>query len=196
MRPHITRRQKGSRLASKFLRLTRQKERTLQLGQYIVEHGIRAEALPGGDIRYRVEFKADGAKIKRSIGLRSEGVTRRQCEQFIEQARTHAREDRLNLPKGRKRHVRFKQVAADYLKRQSSEGGKNIPRKRSQLRLHLIPFFGHQRLDKITTFTVDIYKKRRADAGASPATINRELATLSHLLRRAKAWGCGTCQRL
>ena len=176
-------------MASKFTRLTRQNERALEPGQYIVEHGIRAEAIAGGDVRYKVEFKADGQKIKRTIGLRSEGVTRHQCEQFVETARTHAREDRLNLPKGRKRHVTFKQGAADYLKRLEAEDGKNIPQKRAHLRNHLVPFFKNQRLDTITNFTVGCYKKRRLRDGAAPASINRELATLSHFLRSAVRWG-------
>ena len=60
--------------------------------------------------------------------------------------------------------------------------------KRLQLRMYLTPFFGGQRLDGITTFTVDRYKKRRQEVGASAATINRELATLSHLLRNAVEW--------
>ena len=49
-------------------------------------------------------------------------------------------------------------------------------------------FFGDQRINAITTFTVDRYKKRRQDEGAENATINRELATLSHLLNRAVEW--------
>lgn len=53
---------------------------------------------------------------------------------------------------------------------------------------YLTPFFGSQRLDTITAFTVDRYKKRRKDAGATNGTINRELATLSHLFNKAVEW--------
>jgi hypothetical protein len=45
------------------------------------------------------------------------------------------------------------------------------------------------RLDAISTFTVDRYKRRRLDAGATNGTINLELATLSHLLNCATEWG-------
>ena len=41
------------------------------------------------------------------------------------------------------------------------------------------------RLDAIASYTVDRYKKKRIDAGAANATINRELATLSHLFSMA-----------
>jgi integrase len=67
-------------------------------------------------------------------------------------------------------------------------GGKNIRRKRQHLELHLKPFFKDQRLSAITKFTVDHYKKRRQDAEAENATINRELATLSHLFTCAVEW--------
>ena len=67
-------------------------------------------------------------------------------------------------------------------------GGKNLAAKRRQLRLYMKPFFGTQLLDTITTFTVDRYKKLRSDAGATNGTINRELATLSHLFNRAVDW--------
>jgi integrase len=46
-------------------------------------------------------------------------------------------------------------------------------------------------LDKLTTFRLSRYRTARLADGASDATINRELATLSHLLHRAssKDWG-------
>jgi integrase len=53
----------------------------------------------------------------------------------------------------------------------------------------LIPFLGNQRIDTISTFTVDRYKRRRLDMGATNGTINLELATLSHLLNCAIEWG-------
>ena len=130
----------------------------------------------------------DGQRIHRVIGRESEGVTRSQAEEFIEKARTDAREDRLNLPSGRKTHLAFSDAGDKYLGKLEESGGKNIPRKRRHLALHLKPFFRDQRLNAITKFTVDRYKKRRGDAGAENATINRELATLSHLLSRAVEW--------
>jgi integrase len=44
------------------------------------------------------------------------------------------------------------------------------------------------RLDAITAFTIDKYKKRRLDERTAPATVNRELATLSHLFNKAVEW--------
>ena len=176
-------------MAVRFTRLTRPNIRRLKPGERITEHGITAERRPDGDIRYSVNVMIDGTRIHRVIGQESEGVTRSQAEQFIAMARSEAREGRLSLPKGRKTHVTFERAAADYLARLDETGGKNLVAKRRQLLLYLVPFFGSQRIDAITSFTVDRYKKRRAEASASNGTINLELATLSHLFNEATEWG-------
>src|SRR5262249_54130276 len=67
-------------------------------------------------------------------------------------------------------------------------GGKNLRRKRLHLERYLAPFFADQRLDSLTTFTIDRYRKRRRDSGAAVGTMNREIATLSHLLSMAVEW--------
>jgi len=80
-------------------------------------------------------------------------------------------------------------LAADnYIKRLEEGAGKNIAIKRRQLRMYLKPFFGAMRLDAIASYTVDRYKKKRIDAARRTPTINRELATLSHLFSMAVDW--------
>jgi integrase len=49
-------------------------------------------------------------------------------------------------------------------------------------------FFGTMRLDAVSTFGIDRYRKQRLGTGAAPATINRELSTLSHLFSMAVEW--------
>jgi integrase len=129
---------------------------------------------------------ADCHRIHRVIGRESEGVTRTQAEEFIEKVRNEAREGRLS--RGRKTHFSFAEAAEKYVDRLEETNGKNLVAKRRQLRLYLPPFFGSQRLVSISTFTVDRYKKRRLDKGASNGTINLELATLSHLFNSAIEW--------
>ncbi len=172
----------------RFSRLGRPAIRRLKPGNRITEHGITAERLNDGDIRYSVNIMVDGERVHRVIGRESDGTTRSQAETFIAKARTDAREERLSLPKGRKVHLSFRQSAADYLSRLDESGGRNLEAKRRQFRLYLIPFFGSQRLDSITTFTVDRYKRRRQASGAKNSSINRELATLSHLFNSAIEW--------
>lgn len=101
----------------------------------------------------------DGKRIHRVIGKESEGLTRTQCEEFTESARSEARAGRLTLPKGRKLALTFTAAADDYINRLDESAGKNITIKRRHLRMYLKPFFGPLRLDAITRFTIDRYKK-------------------------------------
>jgi integrase len=178
-------------MALKFARLTRPAIRTLAIGGKISEHGITAERQKTGDVRYLINVMVDGQRIHRVIGRESEGVTRAQAEQAIEALKTKSRESRLNLPAGRKLHRSFADAAEDYLTRMEETDGKDLANKRRHLRVYLVPFLGFERLDKITDFRLRQYRKHRAGEGAQPATINRELSTFSHMMRRAasKGWG-------
>ena len=66
----------------------------------------------------------DGQRVHRVVGQESDGVTRKQVEDYIEQIKTEARKGRLNLPKGRKKILRFDQSAELYLQKLKEEGGK------------------------------------------------------------------------
>jgi integrase len=175
-------------MALKFKKLTRANIRKLQPLEKFQEHGISFERLVNGDGRYTVNVMVDGVRIHRVLGKESEGVTRKQAEDFIEQARVDARQGRLNLPQGRKTALGFRQAAYKYLEKLVKEGGKDVARKRQRLYLHLSPHFKDKPLSSITSFDIERYKKSRGEAGASNGTINRELAALSHLFSKAVEW--------
>jgi len=171
-------RKRKTLMTLRYSTLDRRSLRRLKPHQRISEHGITAERLADGDLRYSINVMVDGRRIHRVIGKESDGVTRTQCEEFIGSAKSEARAGRLSLPKGRKLALSFGTAADTYIRLLENGAGKNIAIKRRQLRMYLKPFFGVMRLDAITTFAVDRYKKRRIDAGAAAGTINRELATL------------------
>jgi integrase len=175
-------------MARAFQKLIRLRMRALQPGEKLTEHGITYERLPNGDGTFSVNVMADGQRIHRVIGRESDGVTRTQAEGFIEKVRSEAREGRLSLPAGRKTQLAFAKATQKYLERLQETGGKNLIAKRRQIRRYLVPFFGNQRLETISTFTVDRYKRQRLDAGAGHGTINLELATLSHFFNCALEW--------
>ncbi len=175
-------------MALKFNKLVRTELRKLAPGQKLTEHGISFERLANGDGIYSVNIMVDGQRIHRVIGRESDGTTRTQAEEFIEKIRQDAKLGRLNLPKGRKICVNFKEAAEKYLIKQEEEGGKNLHSKRYQLRMHLVPFFNDKILTKISSHDVECYKKLRKEQNVKPTTINRELATLSHLFTKALEW--------
>jgi len=176
-------------MALKFSKLSAKAVQGLPIGGSITEHGITADRLANGDIRYSVNIMVDGTRIHRVVGRESDGVTRTQCQDFIEQKRTEAREGRFALPKGRKTEQTFANAGASYIAKLRETDGKGIERKERQFSLHLNPFFGTLPLAKISTFDIARYRKQRASAGASKGTVNRELAVVSHLFSKAVEWG-------
>ena len=175
-------------MALKFSRLTRPAIRAMRAGERINEHGVGAERQNNGDTRYSINVMVDGQRIHRVVGRESEGVTREQAERLIEKLRTEAREGRLNLVRGRKLHRTFAEAAEEYIRQLETGGGKNLKPKRRHLRQHLVPYFGPQRADELKDFALKQYRKKRIEAQASQATVNREMATLSHMMKSGVKW--------
>lgn len=172
----------------KFAKLTRVNQRNLPTGKKIEENGITFEKLSNGDSRYTINIMVDGQRIHRVVGKESEGVTRLQAEELIAKLRTDARHGRLNLPKGRKTVLSFSNAASKYLEKLKEEDGKDINRKKIRFDLYLIPFFKETPLNKISSFDIERYKKHRLETKMAHGTINRELATISHLFNKALEW--------
>ncbi len=175
-------------MAIRFLKLNRPAIRGLKSGCSITEHGITFRREANSDGVYSVNIMVDRRRIHRVIGRESEGVTRQQAEDFIAQARTDARRQRLELPEGRKTPLGCEEASIKYVERLRESDGRNVKIKERQLKQHLVPFFGAKPLNSIESFDVERYKKARRSAGAAKATVNRELATLSHLLNQAVEW--------
>jgi len=130
----------------------------------------------------------DGQRIHRVIGKESENTTRSQAERFVERTRTEAKEQRLALPKGRKLHLTFSGAADLYLAKLKETGGKDYDNNEQHLRLHLTPYFGAMRLDRLSRFTLDKYRRHCIEKGLSSATVNRTLATYRRMARRLLDW--------
>jgi len=176
-------------MSIRFEKLTRPNVRKLQGGEKIMEHGITFERFTNGDGRYTVNIMVDGQRVHRVIGRESEGVTRKQAEDYIEQIKTDARKGRLNLPKGRKTILHFYQAREMYLKKLEEEGGKDLKMKKMRLSHNLVPFFKEKPLAQITSFDIERFKKKRVDSGVTQGTVNRDLAVLSHLFNKGIEWG-------
>jgi integrase len=155
--------------------------RRLGPGEKITVDGIEIERRPDGDTRFRVAFRIDGQRIHRVVGFASSGMTWARARAYAEKLRTEAREGRLQLPKGRKTPLTFAEAAERYLALLRESEGRNLTRKAMQLRTHLCPVLGGQRLDALDSFTLLRYRKIRREAGASDATVNREMAVISQL---------------
>ena len=168
-------------MARRFTRLTRPAIRKLQPGKRTTEHGITAEGLPDGDFRYSVNIMTDGLRVHRTIGRDSDGTTRSQCEDFIAKTRAEAKEGRLSLPKGRKTALTFAKAAMLYLEAERKVGAKDMVSKEGHLRLHLVPYFGSMRMERISKFTVEKFRNDILRRGYKLGNVNRVLSTYRHM---------------
>ncbi len=175
-------------MSLRFSRLDRPAIRKLQLGEKITEHGITAERLADGDLRYSVNVMVDGLRIHRVIGKEKEGVTRTQAEEFIEKVRTDARSDRLSLPKRRKLQLTFTAAADHYLKKLKEIDGRDYINNEQHLRIHLKPYLGTIRIDQISAFTLQKFQAHCMKKGVAESTVNRILATYRRMGRKLVKW--------
>ena len=171
-------------MARRYARLTRPAIRSLKPGERITEHGITAERLSDGDVRYSVNIMVDGERIHRVVGRASADVTRTQAEEFIAKTRSDAREGRLSLPRGRKIHLSFTKAAKLYLVAEKEVGAKDLVSKEGHLRLHLVPYFGSMRVERISKFTVEKFRNNMLRRGHKLGTVNRVLSTYRHMGNR------------
>ncbi|WP_262422349.1 tyrosine-type recombinase/integrase [Brevundimonas denitrificans] len=124
-------------------------------------------------------------RIHRVLGLSSEGWTIKKCEARIEALKADILFGTSSLPAGRKTQLRFSELADWYLQEMEDTNGKNMMSKRPQIKKRLKPYFGDRIIETLSEEHVGRYIRARLDAGSSPATVNRDLATLSHMLTTA-----------
>ncbi|MBW2059916.1 MAG: site-specific integrase [Deltaproteobacteria bacterium] len=123
---------------------------------------------------YQIDYYVGGKRVRETL----KGVTTKQEALEIER-------ERLRNGIGPIQFKRFKDLAEWYLTHPDKAQKKTLDKDRERLDLHLLPYFGHCKSQDITPSMVDDYKVKRLKDFAAPATINRELALLRHILRFA-----------
>jgi integrase len=94
-------------------------------------------------------------------------------------------------PKGKGQQT-FAEFAREYMQKYAevNKTGPSYKRDWSSLNCHLLPVFGDKLLNRITARDIETYKMTRRDKEAgNPATVNRELALLKAVFKKAFAWG-------
>ena len=102
-------------MAIKYSKLTKSNCAKLEIGKMIVENGIVYEKTKNNDGRFSINICVDGKRIHRVVGYESDGTTRTQVENIISQIKNDAKNDRLNLPKNRKTHLKFVEASQIYI---------------------------------------------------------------------------------
>ena len=175
-------------MSATFSKLTRANMKSQKPGDKIQENGIIYTKLNNGDAVFSINIMVDGRRIHRTVGKESRGTTRTQAEEYINKLYNEAKEDRLNLPKGRKNALTFAEAFEKYIEIISRTDGKDIRNKKHRFKNHLASYFGKIPLSRINEVEIAGYKKLREAENASISTINLELAVVSHLLHKAVEW--------
>ncbi len=76
--------------------------------------------------------------------------------------------------------VTFEDLASDYLRDHTLKGGRSLRQAKARV-AHLRRYFGPDRAVDITTARIRAYMEARLDEGATPATVNRDLAALGRM---------------
>lgn len=81
----------------------------------------------------------------------------------------------------RAERIKIAELAEDFLRDYRINGKKSLDDAETRWKLHLQPVFGHLRAVQVSTDHFNKYVDDRQQAGASNATINRELAALKRM---------------
>ena len=123
----------------------------------------------------------DGSRHREMVG------TKKQAEKVHRKIESDIISGRWDLRKPE--DIRFRDLLKKYLEDAMVHKAQST-RKIDTYRIeaHLKPYFGKFMVKDITAQMVDRYRAMRIKAGAAPATINKELANLSHILKAAMRW--------
>ncbi len=175
-------------MANSYTKLTPKQIVLMPVGACISESGITAKKMKNGHVSFSINVMIDGQRIHRTVGMSNDGTSRGDAERLVARLKTEAREGRLKLQKNRKLAMSFAEVSVLYLAKMDETDGKNIRRKKQQIKTHLLPFFAKFRVDAITASDVATFTKSlTVRQNLSVATANRYLATLSHIFSVASS---------
>jgi integrase len=132
---------------------------------------------------YYYDFVYKGQRYTGCIGP----VSRTVAKEELARKKAEVVEGRLNPVKARKT-PRFDTFAEEYLEWVKANKKPLTYRRVGAVMKRLAPTFGAKRLNDITAWQIEQYKKTRREEGNASATVNLDLCFLKALLNKAIAW--------
>jgi integrase len=126
-----------------------------------------------------IDFYANGQRVRQRIG-----PSRKLAEKILNKVKTTVIENKY-LDIRKKSKVKFEALTEQYLK-YAKVNKRSWERDQRSLKC-LSRCFGGKQLYEITAYDIENYKSIRG-ATLSPASVNRELACLKHMLNKAVEW--------
>ncbi len=125
------------------------------------------------------DFFADGMRVQVSTGTKN----KREAEKFLALRMSEAVRGEYSKPV----RITLSEFGRQYI--DYAKTNKRSWLRDEQIMVHLNAAFGPMLLPDIGAFSIERYKIDRVKAPASPATVNREIALLTHLFNLAEQWG-------
>jgi len=129
-----------------------------------------------------ISYYANGKRVRESTGTE----IKRQAEDLLKEREGRVVTGQPILPRTDK--ILYGEARTDLLTYYGVHGTRDVAEATGRL-AHLDPYFMERRISGIGPVEVEAYAKHRQDQGAANGTINRELATLSKMLRLAGKHG-------
>jgi integrase len=163
-------------------KITKTAIKDLPAGKALVGERLEIRRTPT-DVVFYAAFMRNSVRHRDLLGKESQGFNLTRARTAVSELYAKAGDLDAQQAARKGRTLTFREAADEYLIYLEQIAGKNIRQKRQQLRDHLIPFFGRRKAAAVRTADVELYKQRRLEAEVSKATVDRELAVLSHMYR-------------
>ena len=129
------------------------------------------------------EFYHDGIRYRKSLGF---GISKSVAKEREQKYRTEVRSGKHAV---KAKRIKFETFTKKYLDH-AKVNKKPSSAKRNEVSIgQLMPYFKGKLIGSIHSFHVEQYKRARRDGGASPATVNRDVACLRNMMNIAVDWG-------
>lgn len=136
-----------------------------------------------GRKNWMLKYYRDGVPIVESART----TEKKQAEKTLKLREAAVVEGKRINPKGAR--LTFTEACADVRNDYVTNARRSLEHVERRARLHLLPVFGASRLTDISTQHIRAYSTARLDAGASAASVNRELAIIKRTFTLAMQAG-------
>ena len=132
---------------------------------------------------FYVELYHEGVRYKKSLGKGiSKTVAKERADKFKQEVREGKHQEKS-------RRITFEKFTEKYLDHaRVNKRPKSATRNEVSIKM-MEPYFKGQLIGSIHPFAVEQYKKARREGGASPATVNRDVAAFRNMMNMAVEWG-------
>jgi integrase len=156
-----------------------------------LSNGVLSEAIPRGEAmgvfkkqgNWWIDFYHQGKRIRRKVGPSKKVAEMALADVQVKKAKN----DFLGVCEPKK--ILFKDFSAEYLEYSRANKAKSsYERDVTTILKHMVPIWGDERIDRITSKMIEDYKLTRIEHVVA-STVTRELFTLKNMFRKAVEWG-------